>query len=203
MSLYGQLSNWSRHKHCWYLRPWHSVPWSPHVVCPWNNISLCVVGHMYLGADFKLFRIFVENFEETNSVLFHKCENIIIIIIIIAIIIIIIIIIDTRRVQTGKSTSCPSQEKRVISSALLATPPAIRGTVGEIKERLKIYSSSLKSRFILDNIKADKIHFRSLKDSHPLKVRCAPTMNWYMLRGRTSKWLSLFKWKRMVSGWEG
>ena len=117
---------------------------------------------MYLGADFKLFRIFVENFEETNSVLFHKCENIIIIIIIIAIIIIIIIIIiviDTRRVQTGKSTSCPSQEKRVISSALLATPPAIRGTVGEIKERLKIYSSSLKSRFILDNIKADKIHF--------------------------------------------
>ena len=35
---------------------------------------------MYLGADFKLFRIFVENFEETNSVLFHKCENIIIII---------------------------------------------------------------------------------------------------------------------------
>ena len=115
---------------------------------------------MYLGADFKLFRIFVENFEEKNSVLFHKCENIIIIIIIIAIIIIIIIIIiDTRRVQTGKSTFCPSQEKRVISSALLATPPAIRGTVGEIKERLKIYSSSLKSRFILDNIKADKIHF--------------------------------------------
>ena len=77
---------------------------------------------MYLGADFKLFRIFVENFEETNSVLFHKCENIIIIIIIIAIIIIIIIIIiiDTRRVQTGQSTSCPSQEKRVISSALLS-----------------------------------------------------------------------------------
>ena len=89
------------------------------------NISLCVAGHMYLGADFKLFRIFVENFEETNSVLFHKCKNIIIIIIIIAIIIviiiiIIIIIIDTRRVQTGQSTSCPSQEKRVISSALLS-----------------------------------------------------------------------------------
>ena len=77
------------------------------------------------------------------------------------------------------------------------------GTVGKIKERLQIYPSSLKSRYILDNIKADKIHFWSLKDSHPLKVRCAPTMNWYMLRGRTSKWLSLFKWKRMASGWEG
>ena len=33
------------------------------------------------------------------------------------------------------------------------------GTVGEIKERLQIYPSSLKSRYILDNIKADKIHF--------------------------------------------
>ena len=77
------------------------------------------------------------------------------------------------------------------------------GTIGEIKERLKIYSSSLKSRYFLDNIKADEIHFWNLKDSHPLKVRWAPTMNWYMLRGRTSKWLSLFKWKRMASGWEG
>ena len=68
------------------------------------------------------------------------------------------------------------------------------GTVGEIKERLKIYPSSLKSRYILDKIKADEIHFWNLKDSHPLKVRRAPTMNWYTLRGRTSKWLSLFKW---------
>ena len=51
------------------------------------------------------------------------------------------------------------------------------GTVGEIKERPKIYSSSLKSRYTPDNIKFDEIRFWNLKDSHPLKVCCAPTMN--------------------------
>ena len=64
------------------------------------------------------------------------------------------------RLQTGQSTSCLSQQKKYDFINLANRLHLLFvGIVREVKERLKICSSSLKSGDILDNIKANVIHF--------------------------------------------
>ena len=61
------------------------------------------------------------------------------------------------------------------------------GTVGETKERLKIYFSSLKSSYTLDKIKADEIHFWNFERQPSFKsIQCANDELIYLEKGHPS-----------------
>ena len=72
-------------------------------------------------------------------------------------------------------------------------------TVREIKERLKIYSSSPKSTDILDNIKANEIERQPSFES----MLCADDELIYAARKDIQVIVSLQVWKRMALGREG